>query len=66
MASIPSLIPEKGVEACYCLGSPHRRMNNLPSCVPSIPRFLPSPCLCPGWLPTWQYNAPVFYSRQVR
>lgn len=36
MAPAPSLILEKRVLACHCLGSPPKRGNNFPSCVPGI------------------------------
>ena len=29
---------ERGIQACFCSGNPHRRANNLPSFVPGIPQ----------------------------
>ena len=42
--------PDKGVHICHCLGSPPRRANNLPLCVPGLPHISPltlSVSLCP-------------------
>lgn len=42
---------EQGVCTHHSSESLHRRANNLPSCLPSFLRSLPSPCLCPSCLP---------------
>ena len=54
IASPTLSFPEWGACACHSSGSPHRRANNRPSCVPSqIPL---SSCLCLSCLPARQYQ----------
>lgn len=60
MAHDPFFGPEREVHSCHCLGSPPRKVNNIPSCVLHVSQ-LSAFTLCLGELPTCQYNAPMFY-----
>lgn len=54
--------PDRGVHACHCPGSSHRRVNNLPSCVPGIlqiPAFT-MPVSGPSAQPSVQHTCVLF------